>query len=296
MLMDKVKISQRSVVLSIILNTILAIGKGITGVLGNSYALIADAIESTTDIFASILVLIGVRYSAKPPDENHPYGHGRAEALFTFIVVGFLVVSATVIAFQAIINIQRPHETPEVFTLYVLGAVILFKEASYHYVNRQAKRLNSTVLRAEAWHHRSDAISSLFAFVGILIAVILGDGYEIADDIAALIASILILVNAYRIFRPALGEIMDEHVYQDLELEIRSIAEAVDGVKGIEKCFIRKTGMFYYVEIHVIVDANITVESGHLIGHNVKEEIRDNIDGIRDVHTHVEPHVYQIDL
>lgn len=294
--MNKVKESQKPVALSVVVNTLLAIGKGVTGVLGNSYALIADAIESTTDILASILVLIGIKYSAKPPDKNHPYGHGRAEALFTFIVVGFLVISSTIIAFQAILNIQRPHETPELYTLYVLGAVILFKELSYQYMNHQAKRVNSTILRAEAWHHRSDAISSIFAFVGISVAILFGEGFEIADDIAALIASVLILFNAYRIFRPALGEIMDEHLYQDLEVEIRSLAEAVEGVKGIEKCFIRKTGMFYYVEIHVIVDANITVESGHLIGHNVKEEIRDNIDGIRDVHTHVEPHAYQIDL
>lgn len=282
-------IAIRSAVLSIVANLILAIAKWITGFFGNSYALIADAIESTTDIFASILVLIGLKYSTRPPDKNHPYGHGKAEALFTFIVVGFLVVSATIIAYQSIINIQTPHETPENYTLIVLGVIILIKEIFYQIMIRRSKKVHSTVLKAEAWHHRSDAITSLMALIGISIAIFMGEGYEIADDIAALLASFFILYNAYKIFRPALGEIMDEHLYKDLEHEIRKIAEKVEGVIDTEKLFIRKTGMTYHVDLHITVDANISVKKGHDISHDLKEEIMNELPEVANVLIHIEP-------
>ena len=159
---------------SILSNAVLAIIKFVTGILGNSYALIADAIESTADVFSSVLVLIGLKYSARPADENHPYGHGRFEVISTFAVIGFLVVSAALIAFESIENIRTPHESPETFTLYVLGAIILFKEMSYRYVIRKSKETHSYSLKADAWHHRSDAITSVMAFIGILIAITMG--------------------------------------------------------------------------------------------------------------------------
>lgn len=197
---SKNEIAVRTTYISIVGNVLLAIIKGITGYFGNSYALIADAIESTTDIFASLLVLFGIKYAAKPPDENHPYGHGKAEPLVTFMVVGFLLVSATIIFIESIHNIQRPHSIPEPYTLYVLGGIILFKEISYRFVNKRGEETNSTSLKADAWHHRSDAISSLMAFIGISIALYFGEGYESADDWAALIGSLLIAYNAFLIF------------------------------------------------------------------------------------------------
>ena len=229
------------------------------GYFGNSYALIADAIESTTDIFSSILVLFGIKYSNKPADKNHPYGHGRAETLVTFLVVGFLIISATVIAYESIKNIGTPHELPKWYTLVVLGVIIIWKEISYRVVVKKSKETHSSSLKADAWHHRSDAITSVAAFVGISIALIFGKGYESADDFAALFASAFILYNSYLILRPALGEIMDEHLYDDLIGEIRKVSSNVEGVVNTEKCFIRKTGMKYHVELHAIVDANITV-------------------------------------
>jgi cation diffusion facilitator family transporter len=270
----------------------MAITKGIVGFFGNSFALIADAIESTTDIFASLLVLIGVKYSMRPADKNHPYGHGRAEALFTFIVVAFLVIAAAVIGFQSIINIQTPHDTPKPYTLIVLGIIIVIKEIFYRVILRNSKKVNSSVLKAEAWHHRSDAITSLFAFVGISIALVFGNGFEIADDIAALIASVFILYNAYKIFRPALGEIMDEHNYDILESQIRKHALLVSGVIDTEKCFIRKIGMQYQVDLHLIVDGNIPVKKGHSISHEVKAELIRQNPEIANVHIHVEPDKY----
>ena len=156
----------------------MAIIKGLAGIFGNSYALIADAIESTTDIFASFLVLIGFKYAKRPADQNHPYGHGKIEPVITFAVVAFLVISATIIAITSIQNIQTPHELPKVWTLLVLGVIIIWKEISYQVVIKRSKLLDSTSLKADAWHHRSDAITSVMAFIGISIAVLMGPGYE----------------------------------------------------------------------------------------------------------------------
>jgi cation diffusion facilitator family transporter len=274
---------------SILSSFFLAIVKGLAGFFGNSYALIADAIESTTDIVSSILVLLGLRYAKRPPDENHPYGHGRVEPLITFVVVGFLITSAIVIAYQAVKNIRTPHEGPEAWTLIVLAAIILWKEISYQIVIRKSKQTNSTSLRADAWHHRSDAITSVAAFIGIAVAVLMGEGYETADDWAALLASVFILYNSYRIFRPALGEIMDEHNYDELVEEIRIISQDVDGVLDTEKCFVRKVGLKFHVDLHAIVDANISVREGHDIAHNLKDTLMKRIEGLENVLIHVEP-------
>lgn len=274
---------------SIVSNTILAIVKGLAGFFGNSYALIADAIESTTDIFSSLLVLFGLKYAKRPADENHPYGHGKIEPLITFLVVVFLVISAGIIAHESIQNIQIPHKSPKSWTLMVLGIIILWKEISYRIVIKKSKEINSSSLKADAWHHRSDAVTSVMAFIGISIALIFGEGYETADDWAALLASGFILYNSYLIFRPALGEIMDEHLYDDLLAEIRKKSTEVQGVLDTEKCFIRKAGMRFHIDLHIIVDAKITVKEGHDIAHALKDYLKKNIDGIGQVLIHVEP-------
>jgi cation diffusion facilitator family transporter len=274
---------------SIVGNTFMAIIKGLAGFFGNSYALIADAIESTTDILASCLVLFGIKYSNKPADDNHPYGHGRAEPLVTFLVVGFLITSATIIAYESILNIGTPHELPKSWTLFVLGAIIIWKEYSFRLVMKRSKETNSSSLKADAWHHRSDAITSIAAFIGISIALILGKGYESADDWAALFASGFILYNSYLIFRPALGEIMDEHLNDDLIDEIRKVSLQVEGIIDTEKCFIRKSGMKYHVDLHARVDANITVKAGHDLAHKLKDTLRQEIPELGHVLIHVEP-------
>ena len=275
--------------LSIIGNALLAIAKGVTGVFGNSYALIADAIESTTDVFSSFLVLLGLKYSSKPPDDNHPYGHGKAEPLITFAVVGFLVISATVIAYESIEHIRTPHRVPESYTLIVLAIIIIIKEFFYRFVSKRGEETKSTSLKADAWHHRSDAITSLMAFIGISIAIFMGEGYETADDWAALFASGFILYNAYLILRPALGEVMDEHMHDDMIENIREISMTVGGVIETEKCYVRKMGMAFLVDLHIAVDAEITVKMGHDIAHEVKDRLLREIPEIADVLIHVEP-------
>jgi cation diffusion facilitator family transporter len=287
--MSQEKTAIKTTYFSIAGNALLAMIKWLTGYFGNSFAMIADAIESTTDIFASVLVLMGIKYASKPADENHPYGHGRAETLVTFIVVGFLMVSATVIAFESVRHIRLPHKAPESYTLWVLGAIILWKELSYQWVIRKSRETNSSSLRADAWHHRSDAVTSVAAFIGISIALIGGEGYEAADDWAALFASAFIIYNAWLIFRPALGEIMDEHQYDDLIDRIREVAVNVEGVKGTEKCFIRKAGMKYLVDLHVTVDAEIPVRQGHEIAHRLTAVLKKEIPLIGYVLIHIEP-------
>jgi cation diffusion facilitator family transporter len=281
--------AQKTALLSIFTNTILAGVKGFAGIFGHSDALIADAIESCADIFSSFLVLIGIRYASKPADEDHPYGHGKAEPLVTFAVVGFLLISATIIAVESIRHLSEKQEQPAFFTLYVLAAIVVIKELSFQYVYRKGQQTNSSSLKADAWHHRSDAISSLIAFLGILTTFLFGKGFEKADDWAALIASVFIVFNAYRIFRPALGEIMDEHNHHDLINEIRNEAKKVSGVVDIEKCWARKNGMSYVVDLHLEIDGHLSVIEGHAISHALKDHLIEVFPYITDVLIHIEP-------
>lgn len=277
---------------SIFSNAALALIKLLAGIFGQSYALIADAIESTTDVFASILVLLGLKYAHRPADENHPYGHGKIEPLITFVVVVFLVTSATLIANESIHNIQSPQEMPKAWTLLVLGAIIFWKELSYRMVIKKSQETSSSALKADAWHHRSDAITSIMAFLGISVALIFGEGYEVADDGAALLAAGFILYNSYLIFRPALGEIMDEHLHDDLIAEIRDKSTEVVGVIDTEKCYVRKSGMQYLVDLHITVDADISVYAGHEIAHELQDHLLKELPSIAQVLIHVEPDRY----
>ncbi|WP_031427098.1 cation diffusion facilitator family transporter [Flavimarina sp. Hel_I_48] len=274
---------------SIVGNLGLALIKGSAGVFGNSYALIADAIESTTDIFSSFFVLLGLKYAKRPPDDNHPYGHGKIEPLITFVVVAFLVTSATIIAYESIENIRTPHKIPKAWTLIVLGIIIVWKEICYQIVMRKSVETQSSSLKADAWHHRSDAITSITAFVGISIALIFGKGYETADDWAALVAAAFILYNSYLILRPALGEIMDEQRHHDLVDEVREIALTVKGIKDTEKCYIRKSGMKFHVDLHAMVNGHISVTEGHKLAHDLKDTLVEKMPNIDNVHIHIEP-------
>ncbi|WP_461533254.1 cation diffusion facilitator family transporter [Sinomicrobium sp.] len=288
--MTREKTALNAVWFSLLSNAALALIKGISGIVGNSHALVADAIESTADVFSSLLVLVGLKYANRPADENHPYGHGKAEPLLTFVVVGFLMISATFIAYESIRNIGRPHELPKPFTLVVLGAIILWKEISYRIVIRKSRDTGSSSLKADAWHHRSDAITSVAAFIGISIALFLGEGYEAADDWAALLASAVIVYNGYLIFRPALGEVIDEQLYEDRIQKVREIASRVDGIMGTEKCYVRKTGMKYNIDLHAIVDAEISVREGHKLAHDLKNALQEEMPDTEHILIHIEPY------
>lgn len=279
----------RSTLVGIVANTLLAAIKGIAGIVGNSYALIADAIESATDIGSSLIVWGGLKISALPPDADHPYGHGKAEPLAAVVVALALIAAAIGIAIESVREIVTPHHAPAPFTLVVLVLVVVTKETLFRFVFRVGQTVNSTAVKSDAWHHRSDAITSAAAFIGISVSLIGGVGYESADDWAALFASAIIILNAYRILQPAINEVMDAAPPADIEDSIRLAAQQVEGVIALEKCFIRKMGFSYYADLHVTVDATLSVRQGHDIARNVKQAIRTSHPNVVEVLVHIEP-------
>ncbi|HNQ89555.1 MAG TPA: cation diffusion facilitator family transporter [Verrucomicrobiota bacterium] len=270
-------------------NVVLAATKIVAGIAGNSYALIADGIESTADVFSSLVVWVGLKVSSLPADADHPYGHGKAEPIAGVIVALALLGASVLIAVQSVREIVTPHHAPAWYTLLVLALVIAAKESLYRFVFKVGNELTSTAVKGDAWHHRSDALTSAAAFVGIAIALIGGKGFESADDWAALLACAVIVFNAARIFRAALGEIMDAAVPERTQNDIRTLAASVPDVVRIEKCHARKSGLGLFVEIHVEVDAELTVRRGHEIGHEVIARLKSSALSIQHVVVHIEP-------
>jgi cation diffusion facilitator family transporter len=271
------------------INVALAAIKIATGVLGNSYVLIADGIESAADVFTSFVVWSGLRVSTLPADANHPYGHGKAEAIASAIVSLSLLGAAIIIALQSVREILSPQGPPQKFTLIVLVAVIIIKEALFRRVLRTGTSLDSSALRADAWHHRSDALTSAAAFIGIVIALAGGKGFEAADDWAALVACGIIAWNGVRLLRGTLDEMMDAAVSPEIVREVRELAASVEGVREIEKCRIRKLGLHLGLDIHVVVDGDLSVRRGHAIAHEVEAKLRSSQHRINDVTVHIEP-------
>jgi len=278
-----------STLIGIIISALLAIVKGLGGLFGNSHALIADAIESVGDVFSSALLWLGLKWSAKPPDKDHPYGHGKIEALLSIGIALALCIAAYFIGRGSIHNIITPQETPEPYTLFILIVVVITKELLYRFVFKTATEIKSSTVKADAFHHRSDAITSATAFIGITIAIIGGDGFEAADDWAALFASGIIIINAYKIFRPAIGELLDEELEPELNDEIKRLASEVDGVIFVEKCHTRKMGIMKHADLHIWVDKDLSVEQGHAISHHVKNHIQNILPQFADVMIHIEP-------
>jgi cation diffusion facilitator family transporter len=279
----------RSTLIGILVSGGLTIIKALGGIYGNSYALIADAIESSADVFTSSILWLGLKWSSRPPDENHPYGHGKGEAFLSLAVGVGMLGAAGLIAYQSVINIINPHKSPAPYTLIILVVVILTKEILYRFVLKTATETHSDAVKADAFHHRSDAITSAAAFIGISIGIIGGPGYEVADDWAALAAVGIIAYNAYRVGRPAIGELLDEMLDPEIIQRIRLIAETLPGVTKVEKCRARKMGPGYHVEMHLWVNRNGTVMEGHEIAHRAKDAIMNQLPKVLDVLIHIEP-------
>lgn len=280
----------KTTLLGIAISIVLVFLKGISGYVGHSYALIADATETGADVFSSALLWVGLRIALKRPDEEHPYGHGKAEPLAAVLISLCLVIACVWIGYHSILYINTPHALPEKFTLWVLVIVIVIKESMFRYVLGIGRRINSSAVKADAFHHRSDAITSVAAFIGISIAIIGGKGYEGADDWAALIASGLILYNAIGLLRPALDEIMDAAPSNEIVGKVKQLAASVGQVRSIEKCYVRKMGFDYYVDLHIEVDGQLSVTKGHEISHRVKDAILKSDLRVTDVLVHIEPY------
>lgn len=279
----------RTTQIGIAISVVLVFLKAISGHLGHSYALIADATETGADVFSSTLLWIGLRIATKPADSEHPYGHGKAEPIASIIISFFLMGASVWIGWHALELAMVPHEMPKKFTLYVLLVVMIIKESMFRYVLKVGKQIDSSAVKADAYHHRSDAITSVAAFIGISIALYMGKGYEGADDWAALLASGLIFYNAIQLLRPGLDEIMDAAPSAEIVEQIRTLAAQVSEVKLIEKCYVRKMGFDYFVDLHIELDPDLTVAEGHRIAHVVKDKLIGSELNIRDVLIHIEP-------
>jgi cation diffusion facilitator family transporter len=273
----------------LITNGLLALVKLLAGILGHSYALIADAVESVADIFSSLVVWGGLRLSSRTADERFPFGYGKAESVSSAIVGLMLVGAALGIAIEAVREILIPHHTPAPFTLIVLVAVVAIKETLFRRVSRGAQELGSQAVAADAWHHRADAITSAAAFVGISIALIGGPGWEAADDWAALLASTIILYNGVQIIRPALAELMDQSPEEEVFRSVEAAARDVQGVLATEKLRIRKSGPKYLLELHVQADKDLSLHEAHILSGMVKSSIRTAVPRVENVLVHMEP-------
>ena len=279
----------RVALFGMIVNVIFAAAKILGGLLGNAYVLIADGIESALDIAGSFIIWGGLKVAARPPDETHPYGHGKAEPIAAVIVAFGVLAAAAGLAIQSVREILTPHHGPAPFTLGILIVVIVVKEILFRYVNRIGRHVESTAVQTDAWHHRSDALTSAAAFIGISVALVGGEGWQSADDWAALFACAVIATNGVRLLRPALYEIMDTAPRGRIVDLVRDAARSVPGVRDVEKCFVRKMGLSFYADLHIKVNGNISVRDGHRVAHEVKHAIQQTDARIADVLVHVEP-------
>ena len=272
-----------------LVNVVLTAAKLTAGVLGNSYVLIADGIESALDIAGSFVIWGGLKLSLRPPDATHPYGHGKAEPLAAAVVAALVLLASIGLAIESVREILTPHHGPAAFTLLVLVVVIATKEFLYRVVMNLGKRVESTAVKTDAWHHRADALTSTAAFVGITIALIGGEKWHAADDWAALFACAIIAANGWRLLMPALHEMLDTAPRGEILETIQRAAGSVAGVVEVEKCLVRKMGVFFYVDLHVGVGGAISVRDGHAIAHQVKDAIKNTDARIADVLVHIEP-------
>jgi cation diffusion facilitator family transporter len=279
----------RVALLGLVINVALAAVKIVAGVVGHAYVLIADGIESALDVAGSIVIWGGLTVAARPPDRTHPYGHGKAEPIAALVVALCVLAAAIGLAVESVREIMTPHHGPAPFTLGVLVVVIVIKEILFRYVNRIGEDLESTAVQTDAWHHRSDALTSAAAFIGISVALIGGERWQSADDWAALFACAVIAANGIRLARPAFYEIMDTAPGGKIVRSILAVANSVPGVVEVEKCHARKMGLDFYVDLHVGVDGNISVHQGHEIAHRVKSAIQRSDSRIADVLVHIEP-------
>ena len=286
---SRLKRGLRATFTGLAVNVVLSGLKIAAGIVGHSHALIADGVESLADLFSSLIVWRGLVVAAEPADEDHPYGHGKAEPIAAAIVSGMLLLAAAWIAVESLREIRQPHLAPAPFTLAVLAIAVAVKEALFRYVRRESEFLASSAMKTDAWHHRSDAITSVAAAVGISVALVGGTGFEKADDLAALAAAGIIAWNGWDLLRQSLGELMDRSPGRELVEDIKRLASSEVEVREVEKCLVRKMGYNLYVDMHLQVDPQMTVQRSHEIAHSVKDKVRAHFPQVRDVLIHIEP-------
>jgi cation diffusion facilitator family transporter len=285
----------RAAQIGLVVNAALAAVKLAAGVFGHTYALVADAVESCADIVASLVVWGGLAVAARPADEDHPYGHGKAEAVAAGVVAAMLVAAAVGIAVEAVREIRTPHRVPAPWTLLVLVGVFAVKWALARRVASLGEAAGSVAVQADAGHHLSDALTSGAAFVGIAVALagtrwLGGRNWASADDWAALGASGVIAVNGVRLLIPALHDLMDRMPGPEVTGAVERAARGVDGVLDVEKLHVRRHGASLYVDIHVQADGATPLDAAHVIGGKVKGAVRRAVPAVQGVLVHMEPY------
>jgi cation diffusion facilitator family transporter len=275
---------------NILINIFVGTIKWFGGIFGNSQALLADALETTSDIISSVILLVGYNKSTKAPDLNHPYGHGKLQSLTSFIIGLVLILSVGLIVYESVQSLLLPNKIPpQKFTIYIIVFVIVIKEILYHVFKRVSKVLHSSMFHHEALHHRTDAFTTIITLVGVSFSLFTDGKYWYGDQLAAIMASAIILYNAYRIIRSSVAELMDEQTFPEVSSLIEQIASEMSDIDSYEKCYVRKSGSKFYCDIHIRVSANFSVKKGHDIAHELKDKAQGANFLIEDVHIHVEP-------
>jgi len=275
-------------------NFILGTVKTAAGVLGHSMVLTADGLESMLDVMTSLGTWFALGYASKPPDLEHPYGHGKAESLAAIInalILWLLGLTIALFSIHRLVNSSHGLflNPPESYTLAILIVVVLLKELFFKIIHRQSKKIGSTAMLADAWHHRSDMLVSLTAFIGISLSLFAGSNYENADSWAALIACGIIFYNATHILKSSLAEVMDTRVSAQIEKNIINLACEISGVRSAEKCRVRKSGLSLIADLHIRVDGAMSVREGHTISHQVKNHLMNAGLSLEDITLHLEP-------
>jgi len=276
--------------LGLMVNLALGLGKLLGGILGQSFALIADAVNSLGDVLSTIVVLAALKIAQRPADAEHPYGHSRAEGIAATNVAVLIIVSGVLVGVEALQRWTLPSVIPPAWTLWIAGANIVVKESLYHYSHRIGVRTGSSSLIANAWDHRSDALCAFAVLVGLALLRFGGLKYDWADELASLIVAGAILFSGVQLFRSSATNLMDIQADPELLALIRDEAGGVEGVCEVETLWVRKSGLEFFADIHIEVDSQLTVEQGHRIGHQVKDRLLERFANLRDVLVHLEPH------
>lgn len=283
------KEATQAALLGLVVNLLLGIVKLVAGLIGQSFALLSDAVNSLGDVFTSVVVLFALRVAQRPPDVEHPYGHTRAEGIAASNIAVLMILSALGIGWEALQRLNVQHDLPPLWTLWIAAANVVIKESLYHYKIRVARRSGSGVIVANAWDHRSDALCSLAVLIGLAVVRWGGPQYIWADEVAALFVVAAIIWSGIELFGRSASELMDLQANDDLVQQVRAAAATVPGILGVEKLRIRKSGLEYFADIHIEVDPRLTVAEGHRLGHAVKDQLLAGFPMLHDVLVHLEP-------
>ncbi|NOX53827.1 MAG: cation transporter [Planctomycetes bacterium] len=281
----------RAILLGLFVNLALGLAKLTGGLVAGSFALLSDAVNSLGDTLTSIVVWFALWFAQRPPDAEHPYGHTRAEAIAASNVALVIILSALGVGWKTLTQITSPvHLIPPDWTLWLAGSNVLIKEGLYQYKLRVGRRTGSMAVIANAWDHRADALCALVVLIGLAVARWGGPGLAWADKVAALVVVSAIVWSGAALFRSSTSELMDVQAEQPILDEIREVAASIPEIEHVETLWVRKSGLEYFVDIHIEVDAHMTVAEGHRIGHVLKDRLLKQIPILRDVLVHLEPH------